>query len=274
MSCLERRSTVAGTARLDRSARYASNACPSRCQKPSRAGAPAAAPGGSSIGRTLIGVSPVSVLLPRICAAWGMNSRRGGERRHKAGIRALTKLNRLNAHAKLSQQQTKAADAGRICGTVEMACRATASLRRAATNALKTASANTSWLASAMSSSSSGKFGCRDSEQCHSPSSSTMRRSFHRGISSSMRSIAASVQAAPAINRSRRAAAADLLSAGSRGHAQILSSAKRSNVRARASRSFSSNRSSRTAGSAANATTQSLGNRPDRPHALKWPHRP
>src|SRR5665213_1260291 len=75
------------------------------------------------------------------------------------------------AQAKLSQQITMP-DVGWTCGTVgELVSRAALVVQRASTNALRIARGNTSWRASAVSSSATGRFGCLESEQNHSPSS-------------------------------------------------------------------------------------------------------
>src|ERR1017187_2062635 len=75
------------------------------------------------------------------------------------------------AQAKLSQQITMP-DVGRIFGTAdELISRIMVAGRRASRNALKIARGNTSCLASAVSSNATGRFGCLEREQNHSPSS-------------------------------------------------------------------------------------------------------
>jgi hypothetical protein len=101
----------------------------------------------------------------------------------------------------LSQQNTKAGR-GRTSGTEAVTCCVAALLQRAATKARRTASANTAWLLSAGSSRKMGRFGYRDREQSHSPSSQARRRTLQLGSSNPIRVIAASVQAPASIRRS------------------------------------------------------------------------
>jgi hypothetical protein len=137
-----------------------------------------------------------------------------------------------------------------------MARGATGSLRRASTKARRIAKGSSLWLASTVSSSSTGKFGCCDSEHSHPSPSRTKHRTFQDGTSSSIRAIAASVQASAAISRAMRTAGPAPSSAATRGHAPAANLEKSCGVGLPASRSSSSSRSSRTP-SIANATTQS-----------------
>jgi len=155
-----------------------------------------------------------------------------------------------------------------------MARGATESLRRASTRARRIASGSNSWLASTVSSSSIDKFGCCDSEHSHSSPSRTNDRTFQDGISSSIRAIAASVQASTAISRLIRIAGSAPLSAAIRGHAPAASLEMSSEVGLPASRSSSSSRSSGTTWPIANATISRAPSRKMASKAVKKPEGP
>jgi hypothetical protein len=130
---------------------------------------------------------------------------------------------------KLSQQ-IALSDAGRICGTIDSpACR-TRLRCRASMNALSIAIGNVLWLASTVSSNSTGKLGCRVREQNHSSFSRTSRRTDHAGSSSSIKARTASFQAPAAINRSSLAVFPDFARAGRRVHARAMTRRMRSEV--------------------------------------------
>jgi len=132
-------------------------------------------------------------------------------------------------------------------GTAGTDCAASAVRRRAWRNASKIASGMTSWVASAVSSKSMGKLGCRDNEQCHCPSSRISRRSVQSGNSSAIKVSAASAQAPDSTKRSIPLVFPTLLSTGMRLHAPAMIFEIRPCVGCDAKRTASSNRSSKTA---------------------------